>query len=433
MDELLEGLKDADPDNRAECARKLGIDGIHEAVPHLVRALKDKEPLVRANAALALGHLKPSGKSVEALIPMLADEEWMVRHDASMALGELGDIHAVAPLVDLLSDPVLEVRMKAVDALGKLGDEKGLQALEKHVDDLEVLDELVLAFSRNKCNHSLIKLYDMGSDDIRIKAIGGIEPDMAHEEVFLRAIKDDSWRVREEAAKALGVMNTEASVKGLRKLLRDSSHYVVIQALRALVKVDDRDSLEKLESLGEHPEPAVRGEWARTTASLGGDFRDILDAFLYENDSRTKWVMAESMGEDTGFRDELKDAYRDAVGDEKVLLACSLAWSGDKTGIDDILDAMVDMRWKVRQKATESVTNIQWDILNKKERKALMRTMEGLLEDTDKWVRIAAIKALWTISRGNEEEGQVRDLLENVKESEMDPDVREALGYQNFK
>lgn len=66
------------------------------AVPQLIIALKDSSPLVRSNAAAALGQIGPYVKgAVKALIDALADSEKSangtpVNHAAALALKSIG-------------------------------------------------------------------------------------------------------------------------------------------------------------------------------------------------------------------------------------------------------------------------------------------------------------------------------------------------------
>ncbi|MFO8109292.1 MAG: HEAT repeat domain-containing protein [Thermoplasmata archaeon] len=427
MEKLLKGLQEDNSEDRAECARKLGMKGNREAVPHLIHALKDEEPLVRANAALALGHLPESKKTVKALITLLEDEEWVVRHDAAIALGELGVDEGTKPLIKLLDDPVLDVRKKTINALGKIGSDEGIKELETHVDDLEVLDEMVEAFSLNSHNKSLIKLYEMGTDDIRIKAIAGIDAAPKYVDVLVKALKDDSWRVREEAARSLRGFSTKKVLKALSSRLKDDNPHVIIEALRSLVEAGDSEVISLLEGIKDHPEPSIREEWGRGVSALGGNYMDLIEAFEEEDNPRVRWTLAESMGRNPGCLDELRETYSKALGDEKILLACSLAWAGDKTGMDEVFQALEDNRWKVRQKSLEAVRNVAFDTLNKKEKKGLIRRVSDLLEDPDKWVRIESIKVLRGISKEVEEDVSLSEMLEKRMEIEVDEDVKQAL------
>ncbi len=414
-------LKDGNPEVRAESAMELGVKGNKEAVPHLTAALKDEYPLVRANTALALGHLDSSKKTVESIIGLLKDDSWIVRHDAAIALGELQAEEAEKRLIELLEDEVIDVRKQAVKALGNIG--KGIKELEGYIDDENIREELVHAFSKNKSYDSLVRLYETGSQDIRIKAINGIKEPQEYVDVITKALKDDSWRVREEAASRL--RGTDEAADALVNALEDDNSHVVVEALRSLADIGDEKVVKEIHHLKEHNDPSVREEWSRAMYKLRGDCTELLHAFQEEVNPRVRWTMAESIGRNEDCFDDLKEMYEQARGDEKLLLACSLAWAGDRTGVEEMLQAFEDNRWKVRQKSIEAVRMIPPDTFNKKEKERLIRGLSDLIEDPDKWVRIEAVKALTDMFTDNGED--IVDLLKERRKQEVDEDVNNIL------
>ncbi|MFY9610367.1 MAG: HEAT repeat domain-containing protein [Blastocatellia bacterium] len=102
IDAMTAQLGSPDADLRWQAANALARmrDGIAPAVPALLTLLADKNSLVRANAARALGVAKAT-QAVEALIRLLADEDSRVGVSAINALGSIGDARAVEPLTSL--------------------------------------------------------------------------------------------------------------------------------------------------------------------------------------------------------------------------------------------------------------------------------------------------------------------------------------------
>ena len=111
---ILESLADADVDVRAQAARSVGIHRDHEAVPALTRLLGDPRPLVRREAAIALGRIG-SPAALQSLLASLGDPDrfaaWSIRRairaigvaDADLlveALGEPGRRDAALMLCD---------------------------------------------------------------------------------------------------------------------------------------------------------------------------------------------------------------------------------------------------------------------------------------------------------------------------------------------
>lgn len=95
-------LRSPDSDLRWQAANALARirEGIAPAAPALLPLLADKDPLVRASAARALGVAK-SAQAVEPLTRLLADEDSRVAANAIGALGAIGDPRAVDSLVSL--------------------------------------------------------------------------------------------------------------------------------------------------------------------------------------------------------------------------------------------------------------------------------------------------------------------------------------------
>ena len=97
-----------------------------DAVPVLMSALTNQEPVVRVAAAEGLYWLKSdAAPAVPALLLALKDGNASVRTDAAMALGNIRqNAEAVVPaLLELLKDSSSSVRSQAVSALGKFGAE----------------------------------------------------------------------------------------------------------------------------------------------------------------------------------------------------------------------------------------------------------------------------------------------------------------------
>lgn len=104
VEQLIEKL---DPQNRADIRRKaieeLGDMGAKEAVPELIKALRDKELTVKRRTCIALGKIKDI-RAVPALIQRLEDhkENWSVQLKSAEALANIGDPTAFESLINAL-------------------------------------------------------------------------------------------------------------------------------------------------------------------------------------------------------------------------------------------------------------------------------------------------------------------------------------------
>jgi HEAT repeat protein len=125
---LVELLRESGPDKasaevRWTAALALGHvgPGATAAVPALIEALDDPEPLVRLSAADALGKVGPAaGDAVPKLAEMLKTDE-PVRVIKAIRKMRGVNLPAIPALVEALEHPDAEVRENAAEALGEIG------------------------------------------------------------------------------------------------------------------------------------------------------------------------------------------------------------------------------------------------------------------------------------------------------------------------
>lgn len=107
------------------------------AVPRLITLLDDADDYVQMAAARALGELRDQ-RALAKLVATLADENWEVRELAVWALSEMKDSRAVNALCSvLLADTRAEVRRGAAEALGEIRSAGALPALKQALNDRE--------------------------------------------------------------------------------------------------------------------------------------------------------------------------------------------------------------------------------------------------------------------------------------------------------
>lgn len=162
---------------RASAGRAIGRLGTRDAVPDLVRALRDPVVDVRVVAAAAIWRL-PDPAAVPALIELLADADGSARQWAALALGVIRDSRATAPLIALLGDSEKSVRLDVIRSLGRIRDASALQPLEAFVrDDDHDLDERIEAVSSLAALQgpekvdALVRLLEHPSRDVRQRVI----------------------------------------------------------------------------------------------------------------------------------------------------------------------------------------------------------------------------------------------------------------------
>ena len=88
------------------------------ALPGLIKALKDKEELVRKQAVIASGRIK-SPEAIDPLIEMLQNKDWFTRLTAAAALEAIGDERGREAIKPLLKDTDMVVKMRVERILAK--------------------------------------------------------------------------------------------------------------------------------------------------------------------------------------------------------------------------------------------------------------------------------------------------------------------------
>lgn len=115
----------------ARHARDEATVAVQEA---LQKALQDKDPLVRTEAAYALGDAHVDA-ALPALLMAIDDEHARVRQAAIDAIGMLGDSRATTRLVRALSDERADVRFQAIIALARVSPEHAREAIPVAASD----------------------------------------------------------------------------------------------------------------------------------------------------------------------------------------------------------------------------------------------------------------------------------------------------------
>lgn len=232
------------PDARVRAAGDLADMGSEAALaqPHLILALDDALPTVRALAAEALASVGGDVTlSIEALERRLeVDLEESVQSAASAALVEFGPVSADMLLVGLTHERA-SVRWQCAWALGELGPDV-VDTTSAMLVALEDEDEQV----RREAARS-IGLVDATSPEV-------VQP-------LIRALSDESPQVRGNAAWSLGSCGETAkrAVLPLIDALRDEAAEVRMQAARALGELGPHAASASLDltSALDDPDPKV--------------------------------------------------------------------------------------------------------------------------------------------------------------------------------
>ena len=193
IDEYVRQSRHVDVDVRVYGVEKLGESGQLDAVPHLIRALKDEKARVRLAAIDALGMLKDR-RATEVLIPFLQDKRAVLALAAIDALGEIGDSTAVDELVAIVQEEVPVLRLAAIDALGEIRDSTAVDVLclQTQSEIFQVRWVSAVALGRIGSPRAVGPLANLLGDE-----------EMRQTVLFALAQLDKNWRARSEVEMAV--------------------------------------------------------------------------------------------------------------------------------------------------------------------------------------------------------------------------------------
>jgi HEAT repeat protein/predicted DNA-binding WGR domain protein len=250
---LVERLDDKDWFVSATAAEELGKlgDEARAAVPSLCQALSSRVKMVREAALKSLTVLDPEGaQTVPALIEALLQKNLNVRAWAAEQLGKKGEKAAEAVPCLVLLVPTWQAGIgrqanTAIQAIGAAG-VPGLQKTLTHSDEKIRKRALEAMRSIHNSTYQVLRPFEeqLGKpppDVVKkmnksLKEFGGEGGPTTGIAALKKRLKDRSWRVRWEAAIALGKMGKKAlpALEDLIKALDDSDYDVREKTAEAL-------------------------------------------------------------------------------------------------------------------------------------------------------------------------------------------------------
>ncbi len=269
-----------------------------------LEALADPDDATREEAAQALVKLADPS-ATDALIEALQDEYWSVRMYAGHALARIGGPKVSEALIPMLGDSIKECRDGAVDDFVTIG----APAVERLVYALR--DE------RWRVRESAAKALGLIKDT---RAVDGL----------IAALRDRDGSVRTIAAEALGRLGDPKAIKGLMALFKDSSKLVRVAATIALMQIGEATVEPLMEGLKDE-NFQMR---LHSVQALGGITSDYPTGRSWLKDSRPV----------PGLIALLKDKDR-AVREDA---AIALGMIGDPIAVPALVEAMQDGTVRVR-------------------------------------------------------------------------------------
>src|SRR5688500_14615311 len=204
-------------------------------------------------------------------------------------------------------------------------------------------------------------------------------PDLVGEQIA--ALKDDDWAVREDAAKALGLLKDSRAVVPLISLLRDSDRAVRQSAIHALIAIGQSSVPALSDYLGDGS-LQVQEAVSEVLAAVGDvrAFAPLVTA-LISGDWIVRMHAAKALGRiaDPRAVDSLIPLLQDTVKAVREEAAGALAEIGTAS-IPSLVQALSHQEWLVRLHAVEALGKL-------KSGEALEPLLFALFNDHDSAVR----------------------------------------------
>lgn len=336
--------------------------------------------------ALSLACLSPgpalagSRSSFEDLLANLKSPNASTRQKAARELGESRRREAIGPLSELVRDPEVKVRMAVVRALRELRDVTAVPALVASLGDGDVdireqaIGTLVEIYAETDRKGPIGRFLNTFSDEVDRSSVPPyVVVDPAVHDALARALRDETGRIREEAAYALGILDGRSALRGLTTALQDPDPDVRGAAATAIGKLGSAEDgralipvladesstvrLRVLHALGvlkvTAAGPALRemyeanqrrelGRRVLATLSRIGDpaQAELFQQLVQDRDSEKKRLAVEGLGRlaDPARLDAFKKDYQ-REKDEAVRLAYAFALTrlGDRAFLDTIV------------------------------------------------------------------------------------------------
>lgn len=209
----------------------------------LTRLLKfEQDESVRREAAFALGKISgPNSEeaeknildqSVKELINSLQSDDLKQQKQAARELVDIGK-PAVKPLLKSLEDGKWKIRWYASEILGEIGDEEAVQELIATMGDEN-------SGVRSKSMLALVEIGEYSVDPL------------------IKALSNENWQIRRQAADALGVIGTKKAVNPLIETLRDENLWVKKSAAESLGNIGDKRATKPLKNILKEDNSEVR-------------------------------------------------------------------------------------------------------------------------------------------------------------------------------
>lgn len=301
----------------------------------LLGVLEHPDPLLRAGAAVALGHIQDS-RAIEPLIERLDDPIYLVARCAAQGLGAMGtlavgsilavlqeaesdqersiclqalaairDPQAVDILCAALGYPEEQARRGAAIALGEIGDPAAVAALSASARHPDPDTQRHAGRALGKIGHpdgiqaltALLGEADWQLREVGVDSLGQIGTDAVLVPV-LTALQDPVWQVRKSAVQVIRTLRNPQMVDTLLSTMSSTSSWVRYHLIEILGEIGDRRVHDLLEDLAlNEGDLQTRLSAAQALALMGHERgRSILLRTMNAPNSTTRLLAAIALG-----------------------------------------------------------------------------------------------------------------------------------------
>ena len=268
-----------------------------QRVQDLIEALEDVDDATREEAAKALADLGDPN-TLEELLTAIEDDYWAVRVQIGWALAKIGGERAIDGLIVLFNDSMMEVQAEAVLAMASIG--------------VGTVPKLITCLKDERW-----RVREQAA-----KSLGLLKDSQAVQGLMIVAGRDRDGAVKSAAAEALGRIGDSKAVPALIKLFKDTSKIVRETAGTALLYIGEESIPALIETLKD-PHFVVRCHGVR---ALGGMTTDYQMGKAWTTDSRVVDALILA----------LKDDDR-AVREDATI---ALGIIGDPKAVEGLIEAM---------------------------------------------------------------------------------------------
>ncbi|MDP3296779.1 MAG: HEAT repeat domain-containing protein [Thermodesulfovibrionia bacterium] len=396
IEPLIKELKNYQSETRRQWAAEiLGWLEAKSATMHLIDALFDISPEVRAKSVGALGKIRDN-RAVSKLTELLiSDPVPFVRVRVAKALGEIGHPSVIDYLINVLKDPEWWVRVRAVEALEQMGDKAVpalLIALED--DDKEVRRCSAMALERIGYVETLLNEYGNEEYKPEIKNIlflvacagviesisekltkstgilqkriarllGEAETKEAAGPLLELLTQTTDWKLKSRIIESLAKIGAKGAVPCLIESLKDNEYWVRRSAVEALGMLNAVDNADEIAEMLEDPNPLARESALRALSALKiTKHREKIESLLLDPSPKVRSIALYTiriLGLKTDIN-KIIELLKDTAEDVRIETLRYFSSRADRGVLSDVLQFLLYGSDELRREVVEYVRKVK--------------------------------------------------------------------------